>query len=472
MPREPRKKSAPRPPPAEEKAKPRAKRGTVVEDLPLWNQASRIGGGLTPLVVSNIIREADGGDVRRLVDLINECRQRDCHLQAVCSVHEETIAALPFQVVLGDPKARKRDQKAAEWAQTVLLASPEFRRALADLTGAYLYGFCVLEIVWERDRAGRIVPSRFRLVHPRRFKFRPEDGRLVLHDVGGQEVDLLGLYPNKFIVCAPRVNGDAPHREGLMRPLVWMSFMRNWSIADWLKTGEMSWKPWRVGKYKKGGGTSTEDREDLETIMRRMTTEFAAVIPDSTEIEITWPSGATQRGSAHAEIVTSLANEMSKAVLGQTETTQASSSSGYAQAKVHDAVRRDLLEARARQIATDITRCLVEPMVRLNYGDGVAVPRFEFVTQDAPDLEKFSKAVAAMRAAGAAIPAAWFYEEAGIPQPQDGEDLLGGGVQGEEPEEPKPGEKPATSPDEPEDGEDEEPATEEEKPPAKDPETE
>ena len=49
--------------------------------------------------------------------------------------------------------------------------------------------------------------------------------------------------------------------------------------------------------------------------------------------------GATFDG---VTVLGKLNNEMSKAVLGQTETTQASSSSssGYAQAKVHDAARK------------------------------------------------------------------------------------------------------------------------------------
>jgi hypothetical protein len=55
--------------------------GSRLPTLALNNQFSRIGGAITPLQVSAIIQEADDGTTYRLVDLMNECRQKDCHLQ-------------------------------------------------------------------------------------------------------------------------------------------------------------------------------------------------------------------------------------------------------------------------------------------------------------------------------------------------------------------------------------------------------
>lgn len=406
----------------QEKASKRAG-GKVIEDLALWNHAARIGGGVTPALISQITREADQGDTRRLIDLANECRQRDAHLHAVLSTREESTAGLEWQIVAPE-KSNKKSKTAAAWVEKTLHTVPALRRLIADLAGAAFYSFTHSEIIWMKGEKGRLVPADFQLIAHRRFKFRRQDGRQVFYDDGSPELDFRAKYPNKFISSYPRVTGDVPTREGLMRVLVWMSVMRNWSIADWLKTGEFSWKPWRIGTFSKEK-SSAEDREELETIMRRMVTDFAAVIPDSTTIKVEWPGGTATRNSPHAEMVRALADEMSKAVLGQTETTQSSSSSGYAQAKVHENVRRDLLEAAAKQIASDITRDLIGPMIALNFGESVATPRFEFLTQDPVDLESFSKSIAALRTAGARIPEAWFHETAGIPIPDEGETLVG-----------------------------------------------
>ena len=245
----------------------------------------------------------------------------------------------------------------------------------------------------------------------------------MLYDDGNEEVELAKEHPNKFVIAQPRVNGDVPNREGLCRPLVWMSLMRRWVFSDWLHTGETSWKPFILGKLVKEKASGT-DRTDLETIVRRLTTDFRAVANDAMEIDIRWPEGSNGGRSTHAELCTALANEMSKAVLGQTETTQASTSSGYAQAKVHDAVRRDLRETRARYIASVITRDLIAPMIRLNFGDSVEVPRFEFTTQDPIDLKAFAEGIDKLVGAGAKIPVAWVNEQSGIPEAKDGEDIL------------------------------------------------
>jgi phage gp29-like protein len=118
---------------------------------------------------------------------------------------------------------------------------------------------------------------------------------------------------------------------------------------------------------------------------------------------------------------------MSKATIGQTETISSSQSSGYAQAKVHDGVRRDLVESRAKQLASDVTRDIVAQMCALNFGPNVRPPAFEFITQDPIDLEAFSKAMAALRTAGLKIPQAWVRDQAGIPEPQGDEECLGDG---------------------------------------------
>lgn len=400
-------------------------RGKVVEDLALWNHAARIAGGITPQQISAILREADAGYTARLIDLANECRQRDAHLQCVLATSEESIAGLAWQIVPPE-KPRAKDKRAAQWVEQVLRETDGLRSLIAYLAGAIYFSFSVNEIIWKKV-GGDLVPSHFDPIAPRRFKFRAADGQHVLCDSGQPEVDLYATYPNgKFISSYPRVNGDVRPREGLMRPLIWMSVFRTWAIGDWLKTGEMSWKPWRIGTYKKDE-TSHEDRDDLEDIMRQMTTDFAAVKPDSTEIDIIWPQG-NKTGSGHGEIVTALANEQSKAVLGQTETTQSSSSSGYAQAQTHNEIRKDLCEARARQIAQDITRDLITPMIALNFGTSVKVPRFEFITQDPVDLKAFSEGVKNLKEAGTRIAQVWVREQAGIPEPTEGEEVLGEGM--------------------------------------------
>lgn len=398
-------------------------RATVIPDLALWNASSRIGGGITPARISQILRDADLGLMTHLMDLANECRQRDAHLQAVLATSEESIAGLGWQLSLPED-ARAKDKRAAKWVESVLRSNPHLHSLIAHLAGAVFYSYAVAEIMWTKD-AGKMVPESFTRLAQRRFCFRLKDGKFLWRDegMGTEGIDFQAEHPRKFIVSQPRVTGDIPSREGLCRTLVWMSVFRNWIISDWLRTAEFSWKPWRIGTYKKSGGTNNEDRVELENAMRRLTTDGALVMADTSTIKVEWPGGSSSTKATHKEAADAFADEMSKAVLGQTETTQSSKSSGYAQAKVHEGVRKDLVESRAKQVAEVLTRDLITPMIELNF-DGVRPPTFEFLTQDPVDLKAFSEALANLKKAGARIPQAWVYEQTGIPEPKDGDKLL------------------------------------------------
>lgn len=422
---------------------PVAERGAFVPDLALWNQGARIGGGITPSQITSIIRSADAGEMRRLMDLANECRQRDTHLQAVLSTSEETIASLPWQLVAPDgDDERAKDRRAREWVEGVLRAIPNFPILLGHLAGAVFYSYAVSETLWRKED-GRLVPYDFRPLAHRRFGFRIADGTFVWRDEGTayDGIDFRTEHPHKFVVSQPRVTGDVKNREGLCRSLVWMSVMRNWSIGDWLKTAEVSWKPWRIGEYEKNG-SSTEDKDALEDVLRRLTTDGAAVIPKTSNIRIEWPGGTSNQSRTHGELVNVLGMEMSKCVLGQTETTQSSSSSGYAQAKIHNDVRKDLRDARARQVATDITRDIVASMVALNFGKDVAVPQFVFITQDPVDLKAFGEALKLCVGVGMPIPTGWACDQAGVPERKGDEPILIGASSFAVTSVPKPGEEP------------------------------
>lgn len=399
--------------------------GRALPDLSLWDQAGRLGGKLTPADVSAIIRAADLGEMRPLMDLANECRQKDCHLSAVLSVSEESLAGLQWKLTLPE-KAKARDKKAAEWAEKILRALPMLRKLISYLAGAPFYGFDVNEILWKKVE-GKLQPIDFAHLSHRRFAYDPYTGAFVLRDEGMpvEGLDFRAKWPNKFIVSHPRANGDSPQREGLCRPLIWMTQFRVWTFSDWLRAAELAWKPWRIGTYNKDRADTT-DQADLEHILQKLSSSGWAAKSDAMTIDIEWPSGQQAAKATHSELVNVLAQEMSKCVLGQTETVQASSSSGYGQAKVHDAVRRDIRESRAMQIAADLTRDLIAPMIRLNFGANVAIPQFEFMTQDPVDIKAFSEAVKNLVDAKLVVPAKWVRDNAGMPEPDKDDETIGG----------------------------------------------
>lgn len=421
---------------------PRATRGRVLPDLSIWNTFQRIGGGITPATLSTIIQEADYGDIRRLIDTFNTYKQKDAHLQSILLTSEEAVAGLDWALVLPE-KAKARDKRAMEWCEEQLRKVDGLSRLLAHQASSRAYMFSVSETLWTKE-SGRVVPIGFEYHAHRRFAFRQSDARLVWRDdnMPNDGVDFREKFPGKFIVSQPRVTGDVAQREGLIRVLLWAALFRNWDLADWMKLAEIAWKPWRLGSFEKEA--AQEDIDNLTDILEGLTSSGVGVHPIGTKVDVKWPTGGSGGRSAHSELFERIAAEMSKVVLGQTLTTEQGNTGSHALGNVQNEVRKDLREATARHVAADITRDLIAPMVRMNFGPAVAVPSFVLLTEDAEDIEKIAKAVSLLAGAGLVFSSSWARDKLGADEPKDGDETFGGTPEPEpEATPPKPGDKPA-----------------------------
>ena len=411
----------------------------TLDPLPLDQGYQRIGGSLTPADVSTIIRQADTGYIYRLVDLANESRQKDCHLQGVLNTRETALSGLDFNIdpaiKMGEDKPTDEDQEIALFVDSSIRNaqgrgedSKSFADMVAHSQGAVYHGHAVSEIDWAYNGTN-IVPAGFYLVSQRRFVFTQDEGRLEWWDQTRMtnSVPLQLAYPDRFIQHQPRINGDLPAREGLARVLIWAALFRNWTQSDWLKLAELAWKPFRTGTYDQSA--STKDIADLERSLRYLTTNGVASFSDRTEFKVHWPEGGGGRPN-HAVMAEFFAGEMSKATLGQTLTTQEGDRGARSLGEVHDRVRRDVRENDNSAASSTIRRDFIEPLVRLNYGPNVLIPGFEFITEDTPDLAPFAEGVAKLVSAGARIPSYWVADRAGYPVPSDVEEYLSGSPPG------------------------------------------
>lgn len=395
--------------------------GQVVNDLPLYLQFQRIGGSLTPAQLTDIIRQADNGYMYRIVDLTNEMRQKDLHLQSILETHETDLAGLPWQIEPPEG-ATAVERKATDFCQKVLGALDEVPNLLGHLAGGFLDGHGVAETLVEKD-GGYVVPVGFTLVHPRRFCHELSVGRLMWWDQAGglypyPGVDFMATWPGKFISFTPRVVGDVQHREGLARPLLWAALFRNWDVRDWLSLAELAWKPWRVGSYAKSA--NDEDINNLKAVLRSMSASGIAVVPNETKIEVTWPENIGPSGSPHSELFDVFGREMSKAVLGTTTTMELGKRGNQTASKTGERMASKKLESRSRKMAGALRAHLLTPMVRMNFGDGVRVPMWTFNTEDEVDLLSYGQGINQLVTSGmTSIPASHVHKKTGIPLPVD-----------------------------------------------------
>ena len=420
----------------------------VVPDSPLWAQFSRIGGSLTPQQVSNIIREADVGNIARLVDLMHESRQKDCHLQSVLQTRELAVKGLTWDALAPAEKPLKREQRAAKRLRQAVQDASGFPDTVAHLVGeGTLFGFAVTQVVWEHSSDGLLVPKEFKPVSCRRFGYGQKNGRLMFDpdgfgNVDASGVDLLAEYPaGKFIFYTPRVNGDVQIREGLCRALLWAALFRNWDVRDWLMFAELAWKPLRRAVWK-NGDMRKEDRAKIRQAMQAWTSSGVLTHPDSIDVFLEWNKGASSSGTSggpHEQLARWLGEEMSKAVLGSSDIVEPGKNGARAATAERGEVRKDILEADSLGITAALTQHVARPFYEMNYGPRMRGGMLALMTEDTVNLKEFAEAVEKLVKAGLAVPANWVRDIVNMPEPEPEEEVIGGQAKEPEAKPPDPG---------------------------------
>lgn len=413
----------------------------VVGAAPLSQQFQRIGGSMTPRMVSSILREAHTGRPARFVDLTYECRAKHNHLHAALQLMELSVAGLRYDCAAPEG-AKAKTKKAAKVFKESMKKARGFRESLKHLVCSgelFVNGWS--EIVWRRE--GRyVVPASFHPVQARRFFYRQSDGKNLYDPTGLSPSDSTGIDlhetygPGKFISWRPNAMGDVDVRGGLAQPLVWASLFCNWGVTDWLTLAELSWKPWRKGVYKKGTDGKNASREDIAKLVaacQEMAASGVAVHPDTVEILVEWPKQnvGTSGKTPHQMLVEFFQDEISKSTVGQTDLLQPGANGARAATETRtENTYLKLRDSRAEGVQAAIQHYLVEPFCQMNFGD-IEPFEFWFLTEDSADIEKLARAVNALSGksgTGLRIPAAWVRDQIGAPEPKDDEEVIGGTV--------------------------------------------
>lgn len=398
--------------------------GIVVQDKPLHDQVSRIGGGVTPQTVSGFLRMADAGQPERLIDLFNESRQRDGHLQSVCGTRDGAVALcdIDFRVPVD---ATPEEKEAADICRRAVDDFKNWSELVEHLTSAYVPGHATSVLDWAKTKDGWLLPYRAKNVPAREFIFNLPEGALRHRRYRGDHVgvDLLAENPGRIVQIQRRIVGDAPCREGLKTVLVWSALFRNWDLRDWLALGELGWKPYLLAKYKPG--THQKEIDKLLRVLEAILKNGYAAIPTDSEVNVEWPKGTGPTGqSSHRELFDVIGREMSKAVLGQTTSVEAGPSGDRGGVSKRDELRTDLREGDARAVAGVLRYHFFAPVVALNCSPKCRVPVPYFQTEESANQKEFSDAIGNVVDHGLRVPAKWVRDEMGMPAPLDGEECL------------------------------------------------
>lgn len=369
--------------------------------------------GLTPARLARLLREAEDGDTARYLELAEEMEEKDLHYLAVLGTRKRAVSQLDITVEPASDSVE--DETNAELIRD-FLGREELEDELVDILDAIGKGFSATEIIWETSER-QWMPQRLEFRDPRWFVFDRADGRtLKLRELGGP----VDLTPFKYIIHRHKAKSGLPIRGGFARAVAWGYLFKNYTVKDWMTFIEIYGQPLRVGKYH--AGATEADKETLLKAVANIGTDAAAIIPQSMVIEFI---KAEQRGSSdlYKHFAEYIDKQVSKAVVGQTLTTEVSEGSRAA-AQVHDEVRADIERADCRQLEAILLRDLVRPVVDLNRGPQKAYPSIHIGRPEQVDVEGLTKALERVVPLGLRVRQSEVRRKLDLEEPEDDDELL------------------------------------------------
>ncbi len=309
----------------------------IEEEKPLWSAK------ITPSEMDLALHNANNGRLKHLNNLYDRLYKLDDNLAGDTDVRVEALKSASFTFPEGLSKQQQDFFKAfLENFFTVLID-----QAL-DLK---LTGSLFRQITFKLENNLYTIDK---FIEYKNLDLRAEKSELVLY----VEDEKKSLSDDKFV----RLYQNYSVYESIIKYYAFFSFALN----NWASFVETYGKPIRIGKYKPG--STPEEKNLLKSMVKNLGTDLGAVISENTLIEFADFKNASANANLYATLLDFCKKSISKRILGQTLTTNTEKTGSYAQAKVHNMVRQDILQADIRDCSKYISY-ICSRLNRLNFVD-------------------------------------------------------------------------------------------------------
>ncbi len=366
-----------------------------------------------------VLRSEAAGKGLKLYDEV----ERDAHAGSVLQQRIMAIVGKEWEITpaksaksKGRPSSTTQEQVIAEFVARVLMDF-NFDQARQELLKGLLYGFYSAEIMWTVANGNVIAIKKLISKHPRRFIFTPErEQRLITlqNMIDGEPL------PERKFVTFTYGDSDNPYGKGLGQRLWWPVWFKKHGIKFWMVFLEKFGMPTVVGKYPPG--TQKPEQIKLLNVIEAIQTDTGITIPDNMDLEFL---EASRSGKvSHEQLCEYMDKQISKAVLGQTATTEGSPGKLGNDQSQSD-VKQEITEADADLLDGCLNESMIKWIVDYNFPNVVAYPTIKTYANAKPDLTARS-AIDKTLVVDIGLPVAvnYFYETYGVPAPQPGDVLV------------------------------------------------
>ena len=397
-------------------------RATLIEE----SQATTIGSvrspvsgypadGLNPVRLAQILREADHGNPIRYLELAEQIEERDPHYLGVLSTRKRSVSQIDINVesASDEPEDIRRADMVREWLKRDELTDDLF--SILDAVGK---GYSFTLIDWDVSE-GQWMPASLERQDPRWFRFDRADlmTPIKIMDNGAEAP----LDPFRYIFASIAAKSGLHLRSGLARVAAWGWMFKAFTLRDWSIFTQTYGQPLRLGKWHKGA--SEKEKDLLFQAVANIAGDCAAIIPAG--MEITFVESKTVGASAdlYEKRADWFDRQISKAVLGQTATTDAIAG-GHAVGREHRQVQEDIERADCKALSAILNRDLIRPWMDLEFGPSKAYPRLKIERPEAEDLQKLASALSRLVPLGLEVEASEIRDRFGLSEPKPGAKIL------------------------------------------------
>lgn len=292
----------------------------------------------------------------------------DAHLSSCVTSRKSGVLCKEWQLV-------GENSQQLKFIQDVFKAI-DIDALISDILNAPLFGYQPIEVVWGLD-GNLIIPVKVEAKPSEWFVFDSENKLKFLSLENS--IQGVAVPDRKFLLPRNNPSYDNPYGHKLLSSCFWPVAFKKGGCDFWVTFVEKYGMPMAVGKLPKN--LLENEGPILRDALENMVQDGVAVIDTEGDISILEASGKADSSSVYGDLINFSNQEISKAILGQTLTTEVGSSGSYAAGKVHFEVRQDIIEADKRLVQKTINQ-FISWICELNFSDLNNIPCFKLLEEE------------------------------------------------------------------------------------------
>ncbi|MBS0367585.1 MAG: DUF935 family protein [Proteobacteria bacterium] len=294
----------------------------------------------------------------------------DGHLGGCLRRRKSAVKSLQWGLNRGNAPARVAKSIGS------LLADLPMDQIIAEAMDAPLYGYQPMEVMWQA-RGAMWVPADVVGKPPEWFGF-DSDNRLRFKSRDNQTLgELLPDY--KFLLPRQDATYDNPYGFADLSMCFWPIVFKKGGMRFWLSFVEKFGSAFALGKLPR---TATpQHRDEMLDALEELIQNGVATIPDDGSVDLVEMAGKSASADLYERLVMFCRSEVSIALTGTNQTTEANSNKASATAGLE--VANDLRDGDA-EIVTAAVNTLIKWVVEKNWASAEA-PVWEMWDQEAKD---------------------------------------------------------------------------------------